>query len=79
MRAIIDYETEVPVHWDKEMIEFKYNEGYRGVIYGLCVKDNYFYKFKTYPRYLPYDCDGFNCEDVAIEKDLIKLLEDEQD
>lgn len=54
-------------------------EGYRGVIYGLCVKNNYFYKFKTYPRVLPYECNGFNCTDEAIGKDLIKLLEDEQD
>lgn len=54
-------------------------DGYNAVIYGLCVKDDYFYKFKTYPRELPYECDGFNCTDKSIRKDLIKLLEDKQD
>lgn len=51
-------------------------DGYRGVIYGLCTKDNYFYDFKTFTRTLLYDCKGFNCERDSIGKDLIKLLEE---
>lgn len=53
-------------------------DGYRGVIYGLCIKDNYFYDFRTWTRTLTYDCKGFNCESDSIGKDLIKLLEEKQ-
>lgn len=54
-------------------------DGYNSVIYGLCVKDDGFYKFKTYPNVLPYECEGFSCKNVSIEKDLIKLLKDKKD
>lgn len=45
MRATIEYETEVPVHWDKEMIEFKYNEG-------CWCADNIVDELKSYIDYL---------------------------
>ena len=51
-------------------------DGYNSVIYGLCVKDDGFYKFRIYPKVLPYACKGLGCKDILIEKDLIKLLKE---
>lgn len=66
MRATIEYETEVPVHWDKEMIEFKYNDG-------CWCADHIVEELKSYVDYLN-KIGGCLCGLCEIE-----LIEDEDE
>lgn len=68
MRATIEYETEVPVHWDKERTEFHYNDG-------CWCADNIVGELKSYIDYLNKNgsCLCF-CNQCKIE-----LIENEEE